>query len=123
MADDAAGAGFTAIAVLSLALGIGATTAVFSFVDSLMFRDLPVRDPGQLVELLGNYPSEPRMNYYAWKVYEHYRDRNQVFSGAIGSSPSPLPDDRRGRERGRGERRVHGRDFFTALGVHPRSAG
>ena len=45
---------FTAIAVLSLALGIGATTTVFTLVNSLMFRALPVRDPGQLVELLGN---------------------------------------------------------------------
>ncbi len=55
---------FTAIAVLSLALGVGATTTVFTLVNSLMFHALPVRDPGQLVELLGRYPGEPRMNFF-----------------------------------------------------------
>ena len=78
----------TAIAVLSLALGIGATTTVFTLINGLMFRPLPVRDPGSLVELLSRYPGEPRMNVFGWKFYEHYRDRSQVFSELIGSSPN-----------------------------------
>ena len=49
-----------------------------------MLRDLPVRDPHQLVELLGRYPGDPRMNGFAWKIFEHYRDHNHVFSDVIG---------------------------------------
>jgi hypothetical protein len=47
---------FTAVAVLTLALGIGANTAIFSIINGLMLRTLPVGDPGRLVELLHQYP-------------------------------------------------------------------
>ena len=47
--------GFTAVAILSLALGIGANSAIFSLIDTLMLRPLPVREPGRLVEILGRY--------------------------------------------------------------------
>ena|SRR5712691_11302795 len=42
---------FTTVAILSLSLGIGANTAIFKFLDALLLRTLPVRDPGELVEL------------------------------------------------------------------------
>jgi putative ABC transport system permease protein len=48
--------GFAAVAVLTLALGIGATTAIFSVIDALMLRSLPVRHPEQLVSLSGIAP-------------------------------------------------------------------
>jgi len=68
---------FTAVAVLSLALGIGANTTIFSVVDALMLRTLPVRNPEQLVAVttndIGFYSS------YPW--FERYRDLAQVFSG------------------------------------------
>ncbi|MGC2804247.1 MAG: permease prefix domain 1-containing protein, partial [Candidatus Acidiferrum sp.] len=51
--------GFTAVAVLTLALGIGANTAIFTMTNGLMLHTLPVRDPGQLVEILHHYPGEP----------------------------------------------------------------
>src|SRR5207249_1795759 len=79
--------GFTAVAVLSLALGIGANTAIFSVINALMLRDLPVREPGRLVELLSRYPGEPRMNGFSSSVYERFRDQNHVFSDVIGLSP------------------------------------
>ncbi len=62
--------GFTAVAVLSLSLGIGANTAIFSLINTLMLRLLPVRDPEQLVELLSRYPGEPRINAFSWQSYE-----------------------------------------------------
>jgi len=54
--------GFTAVALLTLALGIGANTAIFSLINTLMLRMLPVSDTGQLVELLHRYPGDPRGN-------------------------------------------------------------
>ncbi len=81
--------GFTAVAVLSLALGIGANTAIFSLINTLMLRLLAVRDPEQLVELLQKYPGEPRGNgFWSWQSYEHFRDYNHVFSGLIGFGAS-----------------------------------
>jgi len=53
--------GFTAIAILTLALGIGANTAIFTVTNGLMLHRLPVRDPGHLVELLHHYPDEPNL--------------------------------------------------------------
>src|SRR5438128_7258392 len=76
--------GFTSVALLTLALGIGATTAIFSLINTLMLRTLPVRNPEQLVELLFKYPGDPRLNSYGVKDYEYFRDGNHVFSDLIG---------------------------------------
>jgi predicted permease len=75
--------GFTIVAVLILALGIGANTAVFSIMNGLMLRTLPVRDPGRLVELLHQYPGEPAFNGFSWDAYRILRDGNHVFSDLI----------------------------------------
>ena len=75
--------GFTAVAILTLALGIGATTSIFSLVDTMMLRSLPVRQPEQLVELLFKYPRDPRLNMYPWKHYERFRDQNHVFADLV----------------------------------------
>jgi putative ABC transport system permease protein len=74
--------GFTVTAVLILALGIGANTAVFSIINGLMLSTLPVRDPGRLVELLHHYPGEPEpgFNGFSWAFYRIMRDGNHVFS-------------------------------------------
>ncbi len=78
---------FTAAAVLSLALGIGANCAIFSLVETVMLRMLPVSHPEQLVELLQKYPGEPRGNgWWTWRSYENIRDHNHVFSGLFGTS-------------------------------------
>jgi predicted permease len=81
----------TAMAIASLALGIGANTAIFTIVNAIALRPLPVRAPGDLVELLSHYPGEPRMNGFAWKYFESYRERNHVFADLVGMSPWHLP--------------------------------
>jgi putative ABC transport system permease protein len=75
--------GFTAVVVLTLALGIGANTAIFSLIDALMLRTLPVREPGQLVELLHQFRGEPAFDGFSWDAYQIMRDGNHVFSGLI----------------------------------------
>jgi predicted permease len=77
--------GFTTVAMLTLALGIGANTAIFTMTNGLMLHTLPVRDPGQLVELLHHYPGEPEpgFNGFSWDAYQTIRDGNHVFSDLI----------------------------------------
>lgn len=74
--------GFTIVAVLILAVGIGANTAIFSIMNGLMLRTLPVRDPGSLVELLHQYPGEPAFNGFSWDAYQ-ILSGNHVFSEMI----------------------------------------
>jgi predicted permease len=77
---------FTAVAILSLALGIGANTAIFTLVDQLILRLLPVRDPQQIVLLAGrgrHYGGNNGRNALAYPMYQDIRDRNQVFSGMM----------------------------------------
>ena len=77
---------FTAIAVLSLALGIGANTAIFSLVDQLILRLLPIRDPQRLVILAGrgrHYGGNNGLNALSYPMYQDLRDRNQVFDGMM----------------------------------------
>jgi predicted permease len=73
--------GFAAVAVVSLALGIGANTAIFSIVDAVLLKWLPVESPQQLVVVARN-PEKPSTgtNY---PDYEYFRDHNQVFSGIV----------------------------------------
>ena len=88
----------TAVALLSLALGIGANTAIFSFLDAVMLRSLPVRDPSQLV-LLGEgddngiTDSYGSTTLYSYPFYRQMQQKNAVFSdvAAIFSMPQSCP--------------------------------
>ena len=80
--------GLTAVAVLSLALGIGANTAIFSFVNALIMKMLPVQNPKALVwfgpgDAQGNNGGFPDgdMNLFSYLMYRDIAQRNQVFSG------------------------------------------
>src|SRR5271168_4228431 len=75
---------FVVVAVLSLALGIGANTAIFTLVDQVLLRLLPVKDPQQLVLLWGrgpHYGSNNGRYRISYPLYADFRDHNQVFSG------------------------------------------
>jgi predicted permease len=115
--------GFTAVAVLSLALGIGANTAIFSLINTVMLRMLPVREPGQLVELLAKFPGQDRWNTFSWQAYQHMRDHNQVFTSLIAASNTNYGSFFHVRGEGLEPERVDGEyvvgNFFTALGVKP----
>ncbi len=73
----------TAVAILSLALGIGANTAIFSLINALMLRSLPVKDPQRLVQLL----SAEKRTTWTNPQWEQVRERDkQIFDGAFAYS-------------------------------------
>jgi len=78
--------GFTAVAVLTLALGIGANTSIFSLMNVIMLRELPVENPQQLVLLgkgrsAGSADDFANTELYSYPFYSEIRQKNQVFSG------------------------------------------
>src|SRR5262245_10961014 len=80
--------GFALTAVVTLALGIGANTAIFSVLDSVLLRSLPVAHPEELVVLTdpdshgGGFGSEGgERSLLAYSEFEYLRDHNEVFSG------------------------------------------
>jgi predicted permease len=126
--------GFTLIAVLTLALGIGANTAIFSFLDSVLLRSLPVPHPEQLVTLSdpddhgSSYGSEGGdRSLLAYSEFEYFRDHNEVFSEIFAADSSlpqlevTVPD----RSSGTGAQKESARvrlvsgDYFSTLRVTP----
>ena len=77
---------FTLVAVLSLGLGIGVNTAIFSLLDQVLLRLLPVRNPEEIVLLnpLGaSYGSNRGPSVLSYPMYQDLRDKNQVFRGVL----------------------------------------
>src|SRR5271156_5265816 len=88
--------GFTAVAVITLALGIGANTAVFSVMNAVLLRSLPVRDPQRLYYVqIGNHQDEPPSatntgngnTSFSEPVFEALRQRKDVFADLIAYAP------------------------------------
>jgi putative ABC transport system permease protein len=75
--------GFTVVAVLTLALGIGANTAMFSIVNAVLLRPLPYRDPQRLVLLAEHWPQFPRLSL-SYLNYKDWRDQSHSFE-AVGA--------------------------------------
>jgi putative ABC transport system permease protein len=106
--------GFAAIAILSLALGIGANTAIFSLINAVILKTLPVSHPEQLVQLVMKTEYGTTFTNPIW---EQVRDRQDVFSGAFAYSPIRLNLAGGGEVRNASTSWVSG-DFFSTLGVH-----
>ncbi|HEY9285575.1 MAG TPA: ABC transporter permease [Pyrinomonadaceae bacterium] len=110
--------GFTLVAAVSLALGIGANTAIFSLVDTVLLRPLPVERPGELYKLFGTLNSGADVTIQSHLNYKDYRDRSEVFAGLLAYRFAPVS-----LSRGGDNQRVWGYlasgNYFDVLGVRP----
>ena len=116
--------GFTATVVFTLALGIGANTAIFSLINAVMLRSLPVHAPQELVTV-GN-PSRtgslsnggPVSDIFSYPLYRKIRERNEVFTDVLASGRSGRLVVRPGSDETVKGRLVSG-NYFDVLGVRP----
>jgi predicted permease len=109
---------FTMVAVLSLALGIGANTAIFSLVNAALFRPLPVPNPQELISL-NNVTDQMRMfPTFSYPNYKDIRDRCEVFSGLYAYRYAPLSLSHDGMNERLWGYVVTG-TYFEVLGVKP----
>jgi len=117
--------GFASVAILTLALGLGANTAIFSLTDQILLRLLPVKNPRELVILRSPGPKSGRVwsdgdsaASLSYPLYKEIRDNNNVFTGLLARFAVPLSVAGEGStERANGEL-VSG-NYFEVLGVQP----
>src|SRR5579872_2965449 len=113
---------FTTVAVLSLVLGIGANTAVFSLMDQVLYRMLPVKHPERLVFS----PQQPGPTQgsvwideaYSYPMYRDFRDRCPAFNGVMARFPMRMSVSYRG-QTDRAEGELVSGNYFEVLGVRP----
>jgi predicted permease len=125
---------FTAVAVLTLALGIGANTAIFSLIDAVMLKMLPVEKPEQLVLLNWVAPGWPYMIHslsgdsdresgrststsFSYPIFEDVRAHSQAFSGVLAFADGGRVNLGVSGEAGVAESQLVSGDFFSTLGV------
>jgi hypothetical protein len=115
---------FAMVAILSLALGIGANTAMFSLLDQVMFRLLPIRDQERVVvfhfegRMGGASQSDSDASVFSYPLYRDFRDRSQVFEGVIARSSAAvniLTND----QAEQAQVEIVSGNFFDVLGVRP----
>jgi predicted permease len=120
---------YACVAILSIALGVGANTAIFSVIDAVMLKSLPVQDPSQLVvvgdptRVNSRSQGSGRVDIFSYPFYERFRGSNGVFSDVYGSGRSEqldvaLPDGQRSSAANAVPRgRLVTGNFFSVLGV------
>jgi putative ABC transport system permease protein len=109
---------FTLIVVFTLALGIGANSAIFSVVNTVLLAPLPYRDPGQLVTIYHDYPSMKMEAPVSAPGFKDYRDRTHSFSSVAVETGWNVNLTGLGDPQRLGGTRVSGQ-FFATLGVAP----
>jgi putative ABC transport system permease protein len=109
--------GFTVVAVLTLALGIGANTAMFSIVNAVLLRPLPYRDPQRLILLAEHWPQFPRL-HVSYLNYKDWRDQSHSFE-AVGAVRNSLMTMTGGAEAERLPSQNVTANLFDLLGVKP----
>jgi predicted permease len=123
--------GFTTVAVLTLALGIGANTAIFTVVNALLLKMLPVSQPEQLVVVgdpsMTNSASNgtPRTDIFSYPLYKELRDHNSVFTGLCAAASDNNIELDTGQSKTSVEKirgRIVSGNYFSVLGLQP-SAG
>ena len=94
---------FTAVALLSLALGIGANTAIFTLLDQALLQSLPVRQPDRLVvlsagelRLRGTSSADNHETVYSLAMFREFRSRSDIFEGVAARGATPPVVLRRG---------------------------
>ncbi|HKE28017.1 MAG TPA: ABC transporter permease [Bryobacteraceae bacterium] len=110
--------GFALIAILSLALGIGANTTIFSLVNALLLRPLPVRESSRLVTLFTVDAHNPGFWLNSYPNYRDYRDRNTVFSSLAICATASVNLSGHGEAR-RVMAQLVSANYFPTLGVIP----
>ena len=111
--------GFAAVAILTLALGIGANTAIFTLLDQVLLRLLPVKNPQQLVLLTErgkHYGNNWGGNAISYPMYRDFQDHNEVFSGMFCRFPIPVSLTVNGSAERTNAELVSG-SYFSVLGV------
>ena len=118
--------GFAIVAVLTLALGIGANTAIFTLLDQALLRNLPISHPEQLVRLRFsglhagnvNYYGGDERDYFSYPAYRELRDQNAVFSGMVANSEAQVGVRWKDQPELADSELVSG-NYFDVLGVRP----
>ncbi|HSD45374.1 MAG TPA: ABC transporter permease, partial [Pyrinomonadaceae bacterium] len=109
--------GFVAVAVITLALGIGANTAIFSLVNAVLLRSLPVERPNEVVSVAIR-GKDDAMSAFSYPNYRDFRDRNEALSGLLLYRFVPLSLSRSGANERVWGYEVSG-NYFDVLGVKP----
>ena len=111
--------GFALVAVLSLALGIGANVAVFSLVNFVLFKPMPVKEPGRLAALYATESQSSMPLGFSYPDYVDYRDDSEVFTDLMGFTGIPLNLSISGGQPEMIWGELVTGNYFSGLGVEP----